>query len=135
MNDLCMMQGSLFYFVLFVTLKSPKSWCFMSRFWYLWKALNEQGCGSYWLLNHFLNENEIKSKLKSVLEFGGVFGVVGKPLATYLLEFISHFSKLKCIRYWFLNGFCCWKFKQIAKIGFGRKISWAFNVFTLGPMA
>jgi hypothetical protein len=21
----------------------------------------------------------------------------------------------------FLSGFCCWKFKQIAKIGFGRK--------------
>jgi hypothetical protein len=34
--------------------------------------------------------------LKSVLEFGGVLGVVGKPLAIDLLEFISQFSKLKC---------------------------------------
>jgi hypothetical protein len=30
-------------------------------------------------LNHFLNENQIKSKLKIVMEFGDVFGVVGKP--------------------------------------------------------
>jgi len=41
---------------------------------------------------------------------------------------------VRCGRYWFLSGVCCWKFKQIAKMGFGRKISWAFNVFTL-PMA
>ncbi len=38
-----------------------------------------------------------------------------------LLEFISQFSELRCERDWFLSGFCCWKFKQIAKIGFGRK--------------
>jgi hypothetical protein len=48
---------------------------------------------------NFFNENSIKSKLKSVLEFGGVRGVARKPLATYLLEFISQFSKLKRIRY------------------------------------
>jgi len=38
-------------------------------------------------------------------------------------------------RYWFLSGFCCWKFKQICK-------NWVWNiksvelsnVFTLGPM-
>jgi hypothetical protein len=33
-------------------------------------------------LNHFLNENEIKSKLKTVMEFGDALGVVGKPLAS-----------------------------------------------------
>jgi hypothetical protein len=37
-----------------------------------------------------------------------------------LIEFISQFSELRCARYWFLSGFCCWKFKQIANIGFGR---------------
>jgi hypothetical protein len=32
----------------------------------------------------------------------------------------------------FLSGFCCWKFKQIAKkLGLEGKISWALNVFTL----
>jgi len=51
-----------------------------------------------------------------------------------VIEFISQFSEVRCGRYWFLSGVHCWKFKQIAKIGFGRKISGAFNVFTL-PMA
>jgi hypothetical protein len=32
-------------------------------------------------LNHFLNK-KIKSKLKTVMEFGDVLGVVGKPLAS-----------------------------------------------------
>jgi hypothetical protein len=31
----------------------------------------------------------------------------------------------------FLSGFCCWKFKQIAKIRFGKKIIRVLNVFTL----
>jgi len=38
-----------------------------------------------------------------------------------LIEFISKVSELKCEKYCFLSGFCCWKFKQIAKIGFERK--------------
>jgi hypothetical protein len=33
-----------------------------------------------------------------------------------------------------LSGFCCWKFKKIAKIGFGRK-NQLTHVFTLGPIA
>jgi hypothetical protein len=33
-------------------------------------------------LNHFFNENKIKSKLKTLLEFGGIIGVAGKPLAS-----------------------------------------------------
>jgi hypothetical protein len=41
----------------------------------------ELRCGSYGLLNHFLNENYTKSRLKTVLEFEGILGVVGKPLA------------------------------------------------------
>jgi hypothetical protein len=60
----------LFYFITshHITLRSPKLQCFMSHSYYLWKALNERGAltwfgivlelcyGSYWLLNHFLNE-------------------------------------------------------------------------------
>jgi hypothetical protein len=38
-----------------------------------------------------------------------------------LMEFISQCSELRCERYWLLSGFCCWKFKQIAKIELGRK--------------
>ncbi len=37
------------------------------------------------------------------------------------IEVISQLSELKCERYWFLSGFCSWKFKQITKIGFARK--------------
>ncbi len=38
-----------------------------------------------------------------------------------LIEFISQFSELRCERYWIFSGFCCWKFKQSSKNGFGRK--------------
>jgi hypothetical protein len=38
-----------------------------------------------------------------------------------LIELISQFSELRCERYWFWSEFCCWKFKQITKFGFGRK--------------
>jgi hypothetical protein len=39
-----------------------------------------------------------------------------------LIDFVLQFSKLKSGKYWFFNGFCCRKFKQlILKFGFGRK--------------
>jgi hypothetical protein len=43
----------------------------------------------------------MKSKLKAVLEFGGVFYVVGKPSFSEadLIEFISQFPELRCARY------------------------------------
>jgi hypothetical protein len=41
--------------------------------------------GSYWLLNHFLNENKIKSKVKTVLQVGATLGVVGKPSTSQIL--------------------------------------------------
>jgi hypothetical protein len=37
--------------------------------------------------------------LKTVLEFGGVLDVVGKPIKVYLIEFILQFSELRCGRY------------------------------------
>ncbi len=39
-----------------------------------------------------------------------------------LIEFISQFQSQGVEDISFLSGFWCWKFKQIVKIGFGRKI-------------
>jgi len=36
------------------------------------------------IIKPFFNDNQIKSKLKIALEFGGVIGVVGKPLASQI---------------------------------------------------
>jgi hypothetical protein len=58
-------------------------------------------------------------KLKTVLDFEGV---LGKPFGkSELIEFIPQFVALRCERYLFLSGFCCYKLKQFAKFGFGRK--------------
>ncbi len=43
----------------------------------VWKLLIIESC-------HFVNENQTKLKLKTVLEFGVVLGVVGKPLASQI---------------------------------------------------
>ncbi len=134
----------------FVILRSPKpgcsmscSWyllkalnektrCFMSCSWYLLKALNEKTrknlvwnclelqCGSYWLLNHFVNENKIKSKLKTVLEFGGPSWCCWTAdCASDWMEFyVTVFRVKKFGRYWFWMDFVV---KQIARIGFGKK--------------
>jgi len=87
----------------------------------VWDCL-ELRCISYWLLNHFLNEIFKKLKLKIVLEFWGLSWCCWKALSeSDLIEFISQFSELRCERYWFVSGFCCWKFKKIAKIESGKK--------------
>ncbi len=88
------------YFVLFfVTQRSPIAHgCFMPHSWYLQKALSMSNkgaptwfetvrsykCGSYWSLNHFLNENFKNLKLKTVLEFEGILSVVGKTSTTHI---------------------------------------------------
>ncbi len=64
--------------------------------------------------------------MKTILKFGGILHVVGKSSCCWkafseLDEFILHSSQLRCGRYGFFNGFCCWKFKQIAKLKFGKK--------------
>jgi len=67
-----------------------------------------------WKLNKIETEN-----------FSGIWGCSWCEWKTQgesnLIKFISQFSELTCERYFFLSEFCCWKFKQIAKIGFGRK--------------
>ncbi len=67
--------------------------------------------------------NKRKTKLYWNL---GTFLVLETLNESNLIKFISQFSKLRGGR-WFFSGFCCWKFKQIAKIGFGRKCA------TFGP--
>jgi hypothetical protein len=66
---------------------------------------------SQWKLNKIKTEN-------TVLEFwGGCSWCYWKALGeSDFIEFISHFSELRCERYWFFSEFYCWKFKQIAKI-------------------
>jgi hypothetical protein len=79
----------------------------------VWKLLIIESF-SQWKLNKIETEN-----------YTGIWGCswyFWKALSNSdLNNFISQFSELTCGRYWFLSGFCCWKFKQIAKIGFGRK--------------
>jgi len=42
----------------------------------------------------------MKSKLKTILEFGGVHGVIGKAFdESNLIEFISQLSELRCERF------------------------------------
>jgi hypothetical protein len=40
---------------------------------------------------------------------------------SYLFNLIRKFSELRCERCWFLNGYCCWKFKKNLKIKLERK--------------
>jgi hypothetical protein len=62
--------------------------------WLVWDCL-ELWCGSYQLLNHFLNENHIKLKLKT----SGCSWCYCKALdKSDLIEFISRFSELRCER-------------------------------------
>jgi hypothetical protein len=48
-------------------------------------------------------------------------GIWNCPWWVRFNRLISQFSELRCGRYYFLRWFCCWKFKQIAKIGFGKQ--------------
>jgi hypothetical protein len=73
-------------------------------------------CGSYWywiIFQQKFNEIEIEKKL----------------------EFGCPWCQWKALHNSNLIEFCCWKFKQIAKIGFGMKNQLSPDVFTLGPTA
>jgi hypothetical protein len=131
-KKLSMKQGSLFCFV--TTLRSPKHHrqCFMLCSWYLgspqlvgfhqldlrlfgttvWKLLIIESF-SQWKLN--------KIKTKNCIEIW-VFLVLLESF--WWVKFRVRFNRVylrifrtKCGRYWFLSGFCCWKFIQIVKIG------------------
>jgi hypothetical protein len=68
----------------------------MPTSWYLWKALIEFRCtdsrlfgATVWknlLIIEPFSQQKLKKKstLKTVLEYGGILGVVGKPLASQI---------------------------------------------------
>ncbi len=64
-----------------------------------------------------LNKIKNKNYIRIWAHFSCCLKAFGK---SNLINFISQFSEL-LVRYWFLNGFYCKKFKQIAKNWFGRK--------------
>jgi hypothetical protein len=80
---------------------------------------------SQWKLNKIETEN--------CIQIWGCSWCCWKALGkSDCVEFISQVLELRCGRYWYFSGFCCWKFKQIAKIGFGKKNQLSpLNVFTL----
>jgi len=112
---------------------------FMPCSWYLQKARHDivRGalmwfetvwiCGveaiDYWTIFFPWKLNKIETE-KNFIGTWGCCWCCWKALdKSDLIVFISQFSELRCERYWFLSEFCCiWKSKQIAKIGFGRKI-------------
>jgi hypothetical protein len=89
-------------FVSFVELKSPKPWCFISGSRHVWKALDEQGVhtlglrlfgATVWkllIIEPFSQWKLNKIKTETVLKFGGILGVVGKPLASQIFKKLSH---------------------------------------------
>jgi len=80
---------------------------------------------SQWKLNKIKTENCIRI-------WGRSWCYWKAPDKSDFKKFIPQFLELSCGRYWYFSGFCCWKFKQIAKIGFGRKNQLSpLNVFTL----
>jgi hypothetical protein len=90
----------------------------------VWKVL---------IIEPFTQWKWIKIETENCIGIWGCSWCWQKPLSkSDLTEFISQFSELSCERYWFLSGFCCWKFKQIAKISFELKNqSRALDMFTL----
>jgi len=140
---LSMKQGSLFCFVCHA--KISQTMVLHLHSWCLQKALDEsrgaliwfETLWSYYMWKLLIIEAIFQWKLNKI-ETDNCNGIWGcscccwKALSELdLIEFISQFSELRCGRYWLLSGFCCWKFKQIAKIGFGRKNQLTLNVFTL----
>jgi hypothetical protein len=80
-----------------------------------------------WKLNKIEIENHI-----------GIWGHLWCCRKTFgepnLIEFISQFSKLRFGWYYLQVYFVVGNLNKLKKLTLERKISWTFNVFTLGPM-
>jgi hypothetical protein len=123
-----MKQGNLFCFVL-------SGWDLRNQplcFWYLEKALDEcidlvWDClelrwRSYLIVEPFSQWKLNKIKTENCIKIWGHSCCCWKALdKSDWMESNSQFSELRCGRYYCRSGFCCWKFKHIAKIGFERK--------------
>jgi hypothetical protein len=132
-------QGSMFCFCLLQwDLSNHKASCHVlvswesSRWvvWVQWLGLRLFGATG-WKILIIGSFSQWKSKIKklkqkSVLEFGGILDVVGKPLPSKdLVKFISQFSELRLWKIFnFLSGFCCWKFKNWV---WKENFSWALS--------
>ncbi len=44
------------------------------------------------------------------------------------IEFILQFSELRCGRYWFFSGFCCWKFNYFFFSFFAKNWVWKVKI-------
>jgi hypothetical protein len=95
-------------------LKSEVHWLGLRLFGAtMWKLL---------LIEPFSQWKPDKIEIERWIRIGGHSWCFWKALGeSNSIDFISQFSELRCGRYCFLSGFFCWKFKQITKIGFGRK--------------
>ncbi len=151
-NFVSMKQGSLFYFVLFIMLGSPKPQCFMYLCFCIFEKHQlglrhlELWCGSYWLLNHFFQCKLNKIEIENNIEILGAFLVLlespwqvrfNRVYFTILRAKVWKILVFEWIENWVLieksdeASMCshCWIFKfSILKM-------WKLkNVFTLGPM-
>ncbi len=97
----------------------------------VWECLELQ-CGSYRLLNHFLNENSKENIWKKPYWKLGMFLVLlESPWQVRFNRVYFTIFRAKVWKILIFSEFCCWKFKQIEKLEFGRKNQcWTHNVFT-----
>ncbi len=145
-----MKQGSLFCFVM---LRSLKSWCFMLHSWYLWKALDKllMGTGaSTWfetllamvwklLIIELFSQWQLNKNQNWKLHWNlGVFLMLLESFRRVRFNRV-YFTTIRA-KMWkiFIFGWILLMEIQtnLQKLGWkGKKISWALNVFTLGPTA
>ncbi len=88
----------------------------------VWKCLAIR-CGSYSLFEPFSQWKLNNWHWKLYWNLGALLVLLESPYVTKLdlIEFISQSSELRCGRYWFLSGFCCWKFKNNCKNWVGKE--------------
>jgi hypothetical protein len=137
--DLSMKQGSSFCFVCHYEISNHCTSCcalgifgkvLMSRVHWLGLRLFGTPVRKLLIIEPFSQWKLNKIKIENCIGIWGCYWHCWKALSramrsfkpqSDLIKVISQFSKLRCGRCWFFSGFCCWKFKQIAKIVFGRK--------------
>ncbi len=107
-------------------LSSPEPWHFMPHCsvslessW--WVGVHKLGLrlfgATVWTIIEPLSQWKLnKIETEKCIGIWGCSWCCRKAFETsYLIEFISQFSDLRCERYLFWSGFCYWKFKQIGK--------------------